>query len=217
MADNNDGRNFVEIEDELNQALGKIGKNKEFSEFVEDRVQALTVQELLEQIRIDEFEKIYIATVARSSSHSYVQVPEDKMDEVKTLAEYQLEQRESGELVSGAEQSKLKNASNFYIIPHTVQQKYSVGNTEQIKSMDIYTINDVEGHSLYTIIDNQSISMTKSFEDYIKKYLHKHYPMAISAGELKEDEVIEYFTPHNIEDMYKMLSDDKIISMRFLP
>lgn len=216
----NDNKRFVEIEDELNAALGRIGESKETeeaSETMEEKTAALTVQELLEQIKIDEFEKIYITTAAQSSSPSNVQIPEEKMGEVKTLAEYELEQKEAGDLIPNDEEEKLKAASNYYIIPRTVEQRVNVGAIEERHSVDIYTVNDVEGYSLYTIIDNQTIAMTSGFIDRIKKYIEETYPMAIATGMIKEADVIEHFTPHSMIEMYDMLTDDKIITMRMLP
>ena len=217
MAENSNERSFVEIEDELNAALGRIGEQKSEEENNNERVSALTVQELLEQIKVDEFEKIYITTAAQSASPINEQVPEEKMGDVKNLAEHQLSKRDKTETISVKEQEKLKTASNFYLIPHTVNYRYNVGNIEQKTDMDIYTINDVEGHSLYTIIDNENISISSSFKDKIKKYLEKNYIYEVQAGVLDVDEVVEHFTPRNMDDLYDMLSDEKIISMRFLP
>lgn len=66
MADQENQRSYMEIEDELNNALGKIGEKQEEPELtMEEKVATLTVQEMLEQMRIDEFEKMYITAAAR--------------------------------------------------------------------------------------------------------------------------------------------------------
>ena len=221
MAENNNERSFIEIEDELNIALGKIGEKKE--EKIEEkskndeRVSALTVQELLEQLKIDEFEKMYITTATQSNSPNNEQIPEEKMDQVRTLAEYQLSQKDIDEAIGPDEQKKLKSASNFYLIPHTVNQRYNVGNIEQTKTVDLYTVNDVEGYSLYNIIDNQNISLSTGARERIKKYLEETYPIQVEMGTLSVDEVVEHFTPNNMEDLYNILGNESIISMRFLP
>ena len=218
MADNPRERNFVEIEDELNAALGRIGERttSQYETTVDEKIAAITVQDLLQQLRIDEFERMYITTAAQSSSPTNEQLPDDKIEQVKTLAEYQLEQMDGNEEISEDGQTKLKAASNFYLIPHTVNQRYSVGDVEQTRTIDLYTVNDVEGYSLYTIIDNQNISITSSFRDRIQKYLEQTYPDEIKSGNLKVDEVIDHFTPKTPEEMYDMLGNENIISMRFL-
>ena len=96
MAENNSRRNYVEIEDELNAALGRIGENrndKENSGDIDEKIASLTVQELLEQLKIDEFEKIYITTATQSNYPSNEQISDEKMQEVKTLAEFELSRK----------------------------------------------------------------------------------------------------------------------------
>lgn len=222
MAENN-RRNFMEIEDELNAALGRIGEKSdnredtEHGETTENVVAVMTVQDLLEELKIDEFEKIYITTAAQTNSPNKEPVPEDKLDKVYTLAEYQLSQRDQNAKVDVKEQEELKTASNFYMIPHTVKQRYSVGNMEQTRMVDIYTINDIEGYSLYNIIDGQHITMSTSFRDKIERYMKKYYTPQIISGEIKVEEVIEHFTPRNMNELYHTVANQTNMSMRYLP
>ena len=220
MAENENGRSYMEIEDELNEALGKIGeqKNPEEQEIsTEEKVAMLTVQELLEQMRTDEFEKIYIAAASQGNSPTKETVPEEQVGKIKTLAEHRLEQMGATEQVSKDEQARLKAASNFYMIPHTVAQRYTVGNIEQTKQVDLYTINDVEGFSLFTIINEENVTISTGFVDRIKKYLQEYYPVELETGMIRVEEVIDHFTPQNMDEMYEMLGQDAIISVRFLP
>lgn len=219
MAEGNNERPFMEVEDELNNALSGIGKNRESKDnslTIDDKIAALTVQELLEKLTIDEFEKIYITTAAQSASPTKEQISDDKLENVKTLAEYELSNRDLNEEISVEEQNKLKAASNFYLIPHTVNQKYAIGNEIQTKQVDLYTVNDVEGYSLYTVIDN-NISMSNGFRKKIEDYMKENYESEINSGLLKIDDVVEYFTPNSMEEIYEKLGDERIISMRFLP
>ena len=111
--EDNKRKSFLEIEDDLDIALGKIGQNLKIEE-KEDRSSAVTVQELLQELKIDEFEKIYITTSVQANSNNKVVVPEEQMGKVKNLAEYQLMQRSQNEEINQEDKEKLKSASNFY-------------------------------------------------------------------------------------------------------
>jgi len=139
------------------------------------------------------------------------------MQDIKNLAEYQLEQMLQNMEVSKEQQESLEAASNFYMVPHTVIQRYNSGNVEEIREVNLYTINDVEGYGLYTLIDNQYVTMNKSFSDKIREYLRDNYSKALEDGSLKESDIIEHFTPNTVQEMYDMLGSKDTISMRFLP
>lgn len=215
MADNDNKKSFVEIEDELNSALSRIGEKRE--ENYDDKISAITVQELLENLKIDEFEKMYITTAVQSNSPINEAIPEEKMEQVKTLAEYELLNRNKNEVLQEDEQEKLKSASNFYLIPHTVNQRVSIGSSEQNKSVDLWTVNDVEGYSLYTVIDDNNITVSSGFVQKIKQYLQDNYPTEIENGKLNVDEIVDSWTPNSMSDLYQMLGNERILSMRFLP
>ena len=220
MAENENGRSYMEIEDELNEALGRIGEQKSMGEqeiTTEEKVAMLTVQELLEQMKTDEFEKLYIAAASQGNSLTQEAVPEEQIEKIKTLAEYRLEQMPLTGQISKEEQGKLKINSNFYMIPHTVTQRYIVGNIEKPKRINIYTINDVEGYSLFTIINEENVSISTTFTEKIKKYLQEFYPIELQTGMITVEEIVDYFTPQNMDEMYEMLGQDAIISIRFLP
>lgn len=215
MSENNRG-SFLEIEDELNEALKGIGRDiKLENDSIDEKVSAITVQDLLEELKTDEFEKIYIATSSQSNSvNKQTNIDVDKM---QNLAEYQLSQMKQDDTIDVDARDKLKSAANFYLIPHIVEQKYSVGNVDKSKMINVYTVNDTEGYSLYTIIDNKNINISSSFRSRIEKYLRDNYSDEISSGNLDIDEVIEYFTPHSIEELYSKVENDHPVTMRFLP
>ena len=110
----------------------------------------------------------------------------------------------------------LKSASNFYLIPHLVNQRYNVGKDEKVKEINFYTVNDVDGYSLYTIIGD-NITLSTGFKNKIENYLKENYMNEIKTGDLKIDEIVEDFTPHNIEELYEKVGDDYSVTMRFLP
>ncbi|MBR2289774.1 MAG: hypothetical protein IJ867_04045 [Clostridia bacterium] len=183
----------------------------------DEKLASLTVQELLEQLKTDDFEKMYIVTASQGNSKNSEELSSAQMGKVKSLAEYQLEQMLENMTVSLDEQEKLKEASNFYMVPHTVTQKYNVGNEEQVRQLELYTVNDVEGYSLYTIIDEKNISISNGFRDRIKDYLQENYQGAIASGGLSVDEVVEHFTPKSMDEMYEILGSNDTVSTRFLP
>lgn len=182
----------------------------------DERVASLTVQDLLEQLKTDEFEKIYITTAIQDSSKNKEEIPEERISQIKTLAEFQLEQMLANMEVSKEEQDKLKEASNYYMVPHTVIQRVNSGNEEQTREVDLYTVNDVEGNSLYNIVDNQYVTMSSSFAEKIKAYLKENYSAEIQSGVLNPDEVIEHFTPESMDEMYELLGSSDTISIRFI-
>ena len=173
MAENNKG-NFLEIEDELNEALKGIGRGiKLENDSIDEKISAITVQDLLKELKTDEFEKMYIASSSQSNSvNKQTSIDVDKM---QNLAEYQLSQMKQDDKVDEESKDKLKSAANFYLIPHIAEQKYSIGNVNQTKMINVYTVNDVEGYSLYTIIDNKNINISSSFRNRIEKYLRDNY------------------------------------------
>ena len=168
MPENNE-RRFLEVEDELNEALKGIGNNIKLKDYdnsnsIDEKISEITVQDLLNELKTDEFEKVYITTAAQSNLVNKDLKIESNVDKIQNLAEYQLSQMSKDEKIDEQAKDKLKSASNFYLIPHTVNQRYSVGNAEQSKMVDVYTVNDVEGYSLYTIIDANNISISSSFK-----------------------------------------------------
>ena len=221
MPENNE-RRFLEVEDELNEALKGIGNNIKLEDYdnsnsIDEKISEITVQDLLNELKTDEFEKVYITTAAQSNLVNKDLKIEGNVDKIQNLAEYQLSQMSKDEKINEQAKDKLKSASNFYLIPHTVNQRYSVGNAEQSKMVDVYTVNDVEGYSLYTIIDANNISISSSFKEKIKKYLEENYLYEIESGDLSVNEVVEHFTPHDINELYSKVEDDHPITMRFLP
>ena len=112
MAEKNE-RPFLEVEDELNDALGKIGKDVKLHEPNEDRVASYTVEQLLQDLKIDEFEKMYVTTAAFSNTPNMEKVPDEKLEDVKTMAEYRLSQMNPNDAVDEKTKEKLKTASNF--------------------------------------------------------------------------------------------------------
>ena len=124
-------RPFLEVDDELNDALGRIGKDLKFEEPKEDRFSNYTVQKLLEELKIDEFEKVYVTTAAISNTPNMKEIPDSKLNQVRTVAEYHLSQMNQDEIVDEKAKEKFRAASNFYLIPRVAEQKYSVGNQEQ--------------------------------------------------------------------------------------
>ena len=139
------------------------------------------------------------------------------MKDVKTLAEYEiLHQQEDSEL-SPEEQERLQNASNFYLIPHTATHRYSVGNEEEIRTMNFYTVNDVEGYALYSIIDEKDVAISSGFRERIENYLKTYYHDEVEAGIISVEDVVRHFTPQNVEELYESLSDDRILTVRLLP
>lgn len=198
---NQESKGFVNPEEEINIALNNL----------------FTIQELLDKMKADEFEKLYIVAAAQGNSPTNENISEEKISEVKTVAEFQLEQMDSEETIGKQQQEELKNASNYYVLPRIVNQKINIGDTEQVKQINLYTINDVEGYNLFTIMNNQDITISSSFANRIEEYLQNTYPEEVKAGLINSSEVIEYFTPKNIDEMYKMLGQDATISVRFLP
>lgn len=215
MAEKNE-RPFLEAEDDLNRALEGIGKDIKMHDPNEDRVANYTVGQLLEDLKIDEFEKLYVTTAAISNTPNMEKIPDEKVNNVKTVAEYKLEQMDKEEFVSDKDREKFITASNFYIIPRVAEQKFSVGNEEQKKSIDLYTINDVDGYCLYTIIKD-NITISKNYKDRIEKYVKENYRPYIDNGDLTVSEVVEHFTPHTFNELYEKTSDEHMITMRFLP
>lgn len=214
MLENNE-RPFLEVEDELNKALGNIGKDIKIHE-QEDRIANYTVQELLEELKIDEFEKMYVTTAAFSNTPNMEKVPDEKLNDVKTMAEYRLSQMKQNENVDEKSREKLKASSNFYLIPRVAEQKISVGNQEKTQTVNLYTVNDVEGYCLYTVIGENNVTISKNFRDAIEKYLKENYPAEVASGELKINDVVEHFTPHNMNELYDKVEEEHSITMRFL-
>ena len=184
---------------------------------MEEKIASYTVQELLEELKIDEFEKIYVTTAAFSNTPNMEEVPDDKLNQVKTMAEYHLSQMNQNERIDDKTKEKLKAASNFYLIPRVAEQKYNLGNQEQSKSIDLYTINDVEGYCLYTVIGEDNVTISKNFKDQIQKYLTENYKSEIDSGNISVDEVVEAFTPHNMNELYEKVEEEHLVTMRFLP
>lgn len=213
---------YIEIEDELNNALSRIGRdNGEINE----KVSSLTVQELLKQMEIDKFEKLYISSAillkdeleGEQQPKKQVKNFDEILDNVETLTEYNLKRRNVYEHISQDEQDKLKNMSNFYLIPNTVNKKVSIGKIEETQKVSIHTVVDVEGFDLFTIIDEQNISISKNLKEKIEQYLQVYYSEDIRNGKINVDEVIESFTPKNIDELYMILGSEYTVSMRFLP
>jgi len=175
-----------------------------------------TVEMLLEQLKTDEFEKIYVATIVQSNSPTNEQISDEQMQNVKTLAEYQLSQKASDTIVTEQEKIKLDKASNFYLIPHAAKHNYTIGNELQTETMYFYTINDVEGYALYSVIEDR-VSISTGFRERIKQYLEENYPSEMESGVLRLEDAVEYFTPRTLEEVYDFLSGDRVITMRFLP
>ena len=217
--DENVDKNFTVIEDELNIALEKIGKDEKLDASegsVDEKISSLTVQDLLKELKTDEFEKIYITTAAQSNSSNKDFMNDDNINQVQNFAEYQLSKMKSNQKVDEITKNKLKSASNFYLIPHNVYQRYNVGNNEQTKMVNFYTVNDTDGYSLYTIIGD-NVTMSTSFRNKIEDYLKENYMSEIESGNLEINKIVEHFTPNNINELYEKVCEDYAITMRFLP
>lgn len=173
--------------------------------------------ELLERFKIDEFEKLYIAIAAESASPTQEAISDDQMKDVKTLAEYGLLQQLESITGPSEEQERLENASNFYVIPHTATHRYTVGNVEEEKKMSFYTVNDVEGYTLYSIINEKDISISTGFRERIENYLKLNYHDELEAGVISIDDVVRHFTPQTMDELYDNLSGENIITIRLLP
>ena len=169
MSDNGE-KKYIEIEDELNIALSKIGKETELDNSkvsMDEKISNITVEDLLKELKTDEFEKIYISSAVQSNSFNNEL---NDINKIQNMAEYQLSQMKNEDKIDNKTKDSLKSASNFYLIPHLVNQRYNVGKDEKVKEINFYTVNDVDGYSLYTIIGD-NITLSTGFKNKIENYL----------------------------------------------
>lgn len=94
MPDNNK-RPFLNPEEVVNEAFERMGKEVKLQNNInyDEKISNLTVQELLEELKTDEFEKMYITTTAFSNNPNVTQSLDERVNEVQSLAEYQLSRR----------------------------------------------------------------------------------------------------------------------------
>ena len=66
MADLNE-RPFLDAEDAVNEAFQRMGKNVKISDDqnIDEKIAAITVEDLLKELETNEFEKLYIASASR--------------------------------------------------------------------------------------------------------------------------------------------------------
>lgn len=66
MADLNE-RPFLDAEDAVNEAFQRMGKDVKISDSqtIDEKVAAITVEDLLKELETNEFEKLYIASASR--------------------------------------------------------------------------------------------------------------------------------------------------------
>ena len=216
---NDQRRPFLDAEEVTNEALHNIGKDVKLEEpeKADDRVAILTVQDLLEQIKTDDFEKLYVTTAAIANTPNMEQIPDDQIEEVKSVAEYQLSKMPLDQEIDEESQKKLQSAANFYMIPRTAEYKFDVGNNRHSQEMKLYTVNDVEGYCLYTVVDENNITISKNARDAIEKYLLETYPDEVKSGTLKVSEIIDDLTPNTLDELYDAVGNDHPFTMRFLP
>ncbi len=67
MADLNE-RPFLDAEDVVNEAFQRMGKDVKISDDqnIDEKIAAITVEDLLKELETNEFEKLYIASASRS-------------------------------------------------------------------------------------------------------------------------------------------------------
>ena len=93
MPDNNK-RPFLNPEEVVNEAFVRMGEDIKLQDNnYNEKISNLTVQELLEELKTDEFEKMYITTTAFSNNPNVTQSLDERINEVQSLAEYQLSRR----------------------------------------------------------------------------------------------------------------------------
>lgn len=66
MADLNE-RPFLDAEDAVNEAFQRMGKDVKISDDqnIDEKIAAITVEDLLKELETNEFEKLYIASASR--------------------------------------------------------------------------------------------------------------------------------------------------------
>lgn len=213
-------RGFFDIEEGLNAALKKVGNNYKKDEPQVDIESVVTIQDLLKQLEIDRFEKIYIATAAQENSKSQEELTSDEtLDKIYTLAEYKLRktaEQDTEKQFNQEEQEQLEAASNYYMIPHKVKQEVFVGNEKKEKEVEILIIHDVEGNSLYTVIDEKNVSLSAAFRKRIEDYLKVNYSKQIQDGQIDVQEIINAFSVKTVDQVYTLVQSGDF-SLRYLP
>ena len=210
-----DGRKlkFFELEDELDDALQRVGIKEQFrgpETSQEDPEAVITIQDLLKELEIDRFERIYIATATTQNAKIQEDLTTDEaLDKISTLAEYKLkkmgEKQTLDQPVAEQDQEAMKKAANYYIIPHHVKQNYMVGSQEVSKEVEVLTIHDVEGNNLYQMIDENNVSISNSLKSRIEDYLNQTYKKEVDEERIRVDDVIETFTPDNMDQVMAMV------------
>jgi hypothetical protein len=163
---------------------------------------------------IDEFEKLYAITSAKSSRGSLLtdeNFKEDDFDSIQTLEQYASSDKRISNLLetikerSNDNQEEIlqttENASNYYVIPRQTTQKIRSGNEEMSISVKTQVIVDGDGYSLYTITNDGNVSMSNLLKDEIKNYLNQNYSKAIYDGIINPDEVIENMCPETSDKL----------------
>ena len=219
---NNDERPFLDAEEVVNDAISRMGKDVKIADSqegpdIDERIAALTVQELLEELKTDEFEKIYINSAAQINTPSMEGIPDEQVAEIKTVAEYRLSNMAPTQEIDGEEQERIKSAANFYMIPRMADRKVSVGKDTYSQKVNFYTITDPEGCSLYTVINENNITLTSNARNAIQKYLEENYPAEFASGLITVDDIAEKYTPKNLDELYQITGEDHPFTIRFLP
>lgn len=204
MAEDQRQPKFMDPESALDDAFNGMGKDIKLQETEQpqrtENIEAVvTVNDLLRQMKIDDFEKTYIQTVIKEN----YEIQDDEAlsreteGEITTLAEQQLSEMDGDQELSQDVQSKVKVNYNYYVFSKTV------GEAENQR--DIKIIRDAEGYKLFTIMDDQTIYPSIELTRAVSAYLETNYSNALNSGEIKVHEIVDNITPDTMHELYNTL------------